>query len=145
MFDNLNLTACLYRILLQKDNGSKDEWYDFMMFNIFSGLYYSDKQLNRFNAIGVKPKEFISKDYFELQSMLEQMPKESLGQYCSQLKNIPSWNNMSSDAKAFKILMSTLNSEDELSERIKENSGKEFLENHPNSMYCEFAAHFRKK
>lgn len=145
MFDNLNLTACLYRILLQKDKGSKDEWYDFMMFNIFSGLYYSDKQLNRFNAIGVKPKEFISKEYFELQSMLEQMPKESLGQYCSQLKNISSWNNMSSDAKAFKILMNTLNSEDELSERIKENSGKEFLENHPNSMYCEFAAHFRKK
>ena len=145
MFDNLNLTACLYRILLQKDNGNKDEWYDFMIYNIFSGLYYSDKQLNRFNAIGVTPKEYISKDYMELQNMLEQMPKESLEQYCSLLKNVSFWNHMNSDAKALKTLMNTLNFDGELSARAKENSGKDFLENHPNSMYCEFAAHFKKK
>jgi hypothetical protein len=145
MFDNLNLTACLYRILLQKDNGNKDEWYDFMIYNIFSGLYYSDKQLNRFNAIGVTPKEYISKDYLELQNMLEQIPKESLEQYCNELKNVPFWNNMNSDARALKTLLHTLNFDTELSAKARENSGKDFLDNYPNSMYCEFAEHFKKK
>lgn len=145
MFDNLNLTACLYRVLLQKDNGNKDEWYDFMIYNIFSGLYYSDKQLNRFNAIGVTPKEYISKDYFALQNMLEQMPKEDLQQYCTQLKSLPFWSNMSSDAHALKTLLNTLNFETDLSAKAIESSGKQFLSDHPNSMYCEFAEHFKKK
>ncbi len=144
MFDNLNLTACLYRILLQKDNGNKDEWYDFMIYNIFSGLYYSDKQLNRFNAIGVTPKEYISKDYLGLQNMLEQMPKDSLEQYCIRLRNVSFWNNMNNDARALKTLMNSLNFDTELSAKAIENSGKDFLKDYPNSMYCEFAEHFKK-
>ena len=145
MFDNLNLTACLYRVLLQKDNGNKDEWYDFMIYNIFSGLYYSDRQLNRFNAIGVTPKEYISKDYLALQNMLEQIPKDSLQQYCTQLKNVPFWSNMNSDAHALKTLLNTLNFETDLSAKAMESSGKQFLNDHPNSMYCEFAEHFKKR
>jgi hypothetical protein len=145
MFDNVNLTACLYRILLQKDKDNKDDWYNFMIFNIFSGLYYSDKNLNRFNAIGVTPKEYISKDYMELQNMLEQMPKESIQQYCVALKKNPFWNSMNSDAKALQVLLNSVNFEEESSIRNKENYGKEFLESHPFSMYCEFAAHFKKK
>ncbi len=145
MFDNLNLTACLYRIFLQKDLGNKDSWYDFMIYNIFSGLYYSDKQLNRFNAIGVTPKEYISKDYLQLQNMLEQMPKESLEQYCNQLKNASFWTVMNSDARDFKILFNTLNFEEGSSSKEIENSCKMFLNSHSNSMYCEFAEHFKKK
>jgi len=145
MFDNLNLTACLYRILLQKDKGNKDEWYDFMIYNIFSGLYYSDQQLNRFNVIAVKQKEYISKDYYELQNMLEQIPKESLEQYCKQLQNAPFWAAMNSDAKALKPLMNSINFETDISAKSKENAAKDYIANYPNSMYCEFAEHFKKK
>lgn len=145
MFDNLNLTACLYRILLQKDKGNKDEWYDFMIYNIFSGLYYSDQQLNRFNVIAVKQKEYISKDYYELQNMLEQIPKESLEQYCKQLQNAPFWAAMNADAKALKPLMNSINFETDISAKGKENAAKDYIANYPNSMYCEFAEHFKKK
>ena len=115
-----------------------------MIHNIFTGLYYSDKELNRFNAIGVTPKEYISKDYYELQNMLEQIPKESLEQYCKLLQNTSSWQRMDTDAKALKSFMNTLISED-LPDKVKEKNAKEFSENFPNSIYCEFADHFKKK
>ena len=73
-----NLTPCLYRILLEKDKGNKDPWYDFMVSNIFYGLYYADRNLDRFNAIGITPKEYISRDYYALQTLFEQIPRESL-------------------------------------------------------------------
>ncbi|MES2430100.1 MAG: M48 family metalloprotease [Bacteroidota bacterium] len=145
MFDNQNLTACLYEILLEKDKGNTDVWYDFMFHNIFNGLYYSDKQLNRFNAINVKPKEYISKDYYELQNMLEQMPKENLEQFAKKLKEGSFWQGMPSDAKALKTLMNTIAFAEESSDKIENNAAKEFIANFPNSMYCEFADHFKKK
>lgn len=145
LFDNLSLTPSLYRILLQKDNGNTDPWYDFMVYNIFSGLYYSDKNLKRFNAIGVTPKEYISKNYLELQNMLEQIPKESLEQYCSQLKKVSFWSKLDSDEKGMQTLMQTLNFTDDASAKTSENSSKDFLVNYPGSMYREFAEHFKKK
>ncbi len=144
MFDNLSLTACLYRILLEKDKGNSDEWYDFMIHNIFSGLFYSDKQLNRFNAIRVTPKEFISKDYYELQTMLEQMPKESMEQYCKNMNNLSFWQKLPGDAKAFKSFFYTLNFDEEASGKTKEAAAKEFTVNNSGSMFCEFAEHFTK-
>lgn len=144
MFDNLSLTASLYRILLEKDKGNSDEWYDFMIHNIFSGLFYSDKQLNRFNAIRVTQKEYISKDYYELQNMLEQMPKESLEQYCDDMNNLSFWQKMPSDAKAFKSLFYTLNLDKEATDKTREDAAKRFIINNPESMFCEFADHFKK-
>lgn len=144
IFDNLSLTACLYRILLEKDKGNSYEWYDFMIHNIFSGLLYSDNQLNRFNSIRVTPKEFISKDYYELQTMLEQMPKESLEQYCKYLNILSFWQKMPFDAKALKSLFYTLNFEKEPSDKTKEAAAKEFIANNSGSMFCEFANHFKK-
>lgn len=143
IFDNQGLTACLYRILLEKDKGSNDEWYDFMVHNILSGLYYADKQLNRFNAIGVTPKEFISKDYYELQNLLEQIPKESLEKACKQMQTGAFWQNVSSDGKALKALFSTLNFDENASAKTKERAAKDFIESYPASMYCEFAEHFK--
>lgn len=144
LFDNQSLTACLYTILLEKDKGHMDEWYDFMIHNIFAGLFYSDKQLNRFNAIRVVPKEYISKDYYELQNMLEQMPKESLEQYCKEMNNLTFWQKMPQDAKAFKSLFYTLNFDKEGSEKTREAAAKEFIANNSASMFCEFADHFKK-
>ncbi|MBS1564509.1 MAG: M48 family metalloprotease, partial [Bacteroidetes bacterium] len=77
MYNNGSLTPCLYRILLEKDKGNTDAWYDFMVSNIINGLYYADKELHRFGAIGVIPKEYISRSYYELQTMLEQIPREN--------------------------------------------------------------------
>lgn len=146
MFDNQALTACLYRIMLEKDKGNKDEWYDFMMHNVISGLYYSDRQLSRFNAIGVTQKEYISKDYYELQTMLEQIPREKLEQYCKSLSNSEFWQKMPSDAKGLKSFMYSLNFQLEPNDvKSVETAAKEYAGNYSNSMYCEFADHFKRK
>lgn len=145
IFDNQGLTACLYRIFLEKDKGNKDDWYDFMVYAVFSGLYYSDQQLNRFNAIGVTPKEFISKDYYGLQTMLEQMPKDNLEQVCKQLQNAAFWQNSSNDRKDLKAFFTTINFDKEASAKAKEKAAKDFTESNPSSMYCEFTDHFKSK
>jgi hypothetical protein len=146
LFDNLNLTACLYRVLQEKDKGNTDEWYDFMVYNIFSGLYYSDKELNRFNAIGVIPKEYISKEYYQLQTMLEQMPRENLTQFCKTLGDASFWKKMPADASALKVMLTALNFENDANLDKKENvAAKDFMDDNPSSIYCEFAQHFRKK
>jgi hypothetical protein len=145
IFDNMGLTACLYRVLLEKDKGNQDGWYDFMVHNIFTGLNYNDRQLQRFIAIGITQKEYISKDYYGLQNMLEQMPKESLDQYCRGLQQASFWNGLPPDAHAFKSLMYALAIEADTSDKTKFNASKEFTDNNATSMYCEFANHFKKK
>jgi len=145
IFDNQDLTACLYRILLEKDKGNKDEWYDFMVYAVFSGLYYADQQLNRFNAIGVTPKEFISKDYYSLQTLLEQIPKDNLEQVCRQLQNAAFWQSTGNDCKGLKAFFTTLNFDAEASVKTKERAAKDFTESNPSSMYCEFTDHFKSK
>jgi hypothetical protein len=116
-----------------------------MVSNIFSSLYYSDRQLNRFNAIGITPKEYISKDYYELQTMLEQMPRESLEQYCKTLQGGSFWSAMTPAEKALKDLLGTLALGPDISDKIKSRSAKEFIANNSASLYCEFAEDFEKK
>lgn len=144
IYDNMDLTACLYRVFLEKDKGNTDPWYDFMEHNIFAGLYYSNKQLNRFNAIGIRPKEYISKNYYELQNMLEQIPAENLEQLYKSATNQNFWAGMSPETKGLKMLMTAINFESDDSEKKKYNAAKEFIDNNPTSMYCEFADHFKK-
>lgn len=146
MFDGQNLTPCLYRILQEKDKGNTDDWYDMMMYNVFSGLYFADKQLSRFTAIGVTQKEYISKNYYELQTMLEQMPRETLEDYCKKLSNATFWQSAPADAKAFKTLFNELNfSITDNNSNDREDAAKLFASNNSSSMYCEFADHFKKK
>ncbi len=145
MYDNMSLTACLYRILLEKDKGNTDSWYDFMLHNIFAGLYYNDRQLHRFNAISVTPKEYISQNYYELQNMLEQIPRETLEQYYKGLMNQGFWQHQTADAKGLKNFMSTMILDPTDSDKVKAVAAKEFLTSYSTSMYCEFAEHFKKK
>lgn len=142
MYQNKSLTSCLYRVLMEKDKGDKDEWYDFMVSNIFSGLYRADKELHRFNAIGVTPKEYISKEYYELQNMLEQMPRESLVLYCKTLQNGPFWKDMSPAEQALKNLFYALTLDPDSSEKNAARAAKDFTANNPASMYCEFADNY---
>jgi hypothetical protein len=145
LFDNLSLTACLYQVLLQKDKGNTDEWYDFMIHNVLAGLYFSDKQLNRFHAVGIVQKEVVSKDYYELQNMLEQIPNDKLEQYYKAFVALGFWKDMSPDANGLKGLMSSLNQAAENADSEKMKAAKNFIASYGTSMYCEFAEHFTLK
>lgn len=145
MYSNMSLTACLYRILLEKDKGNTDEWYDFMFNNIISGLYYSDRELHRFNAIGVIQKEYISKDYYELQTMFEQIPREQLEQLCKVFQNAGFWKNMPSSEKALKSFLYTLALDPDNSATNKSKAAKEFTTGNANSMYYELTKNFEKQ
>jgi hypothetical protein len=145
MYSNMSLTPCLYRILLEKDRGNTDEWYDFMIHNIITGLFYADRELHRFNAIGVVQKEYISKDYYALQNMLEQIPREQLEQYCKVFQNAGFWKSLPSTEKALKNFMYTLALDPDNSDKNKSKAAKEFTSGNATSMYCEFAQNFEKK
>lgn len=145
LYTSLNLTPCLYRILLLKDNGNTDPWYDFMLSNIFASLYYSDRELNRFNAIGVTPKEYISKDYYALQTLLEQMPRESLLGSCKILRDEGFWNHLSPAETGLRTLVFTLALDPDDSDKNKARAARLFSDGNSTSMYCEFAQNFEKK
>jgi hypothetical protein len=144
MYSNMSLTPCLYRILLEKDKGNTDTWYDFMFNNVVSGLYFADRELHRFNAIGVIQKEYISKDYYELQTMLEQIPREQLEQQCKIFQNAGFWKSMPPSEKALKSFLYTLALDPDNSEKNKSKAAKEFTADNANSMYYEFAKIFEK-
>ncbi len=145
MYYNRSLTPCLYRILQEKDKGNTDEWYDFMVNNIFSALYYADRSLHRFNAIGVTPKEYISPNYFELQTLFEQIPRENLEQVCKTFQNEGFWKDMTPAEKGLKNLLYTLALDPDDSDKNKAKAAKEFKANNTASMYCEFADDIEKK
>lgn len=142
LYSTTNLTECLYRILLLKDRGYKDPWYDFMASNIFSGLYYADRELARFNAIGIVQKELISKDYYALQTLLEQIPRDNLRQYCQDMHSQAFWR--STDEKDLETLLNTLALDPDNSDKNKEKAAHAFSTANASSMYCEFAKNFEK-
>jgi hypothetical protein len=145
LYSSVSLTPCLYRILLIKDKGNTDTWYDFMLSNIFAGLYYSDRMLNRFNAIGVMQKEYISKEYYALQTLLEQIPRESLVQTCKILQDEGFWRNLPAAEKDMRTLVFTLALDPDSSDKHRARAAHLFSTGNANSMYCEFAQNFEKK
>lgn len=146
LFDNHSLTACMYRVMMEKDRGNKDEWYDLMFYNVMAGLYLSDKQLNRFNAIGIVPKEYISKDYLALQTFFEQVPKDSLFQLYKSMHNAPFWSQQPTDAKGLKSFFAALNEAALVdTDKNEDLAAKTFTSSFSESMYCEFVNHFKKK
>lgn len=145
MFNNMSLTPCLYRILLEKDNGKSDVWYDFMIHNIFTGLFYADRELKRFNAIGIVPKEYVSKEYYELQTLLEQFPRDRLEQFCKSLQSAPFWNNIAVPEKSLKQFFYTLAFDPDNSDKNKSRAAKVFIIENNTSMYREFAGIFETK
>jgi hypothetical protein len=145
IYDNMDLTVCLYIILQEKDKGQKNEWYDFMVYNIFSGLLYNDNELQRFIAIGVKPKELITKDYYNLQNILEQIPRENLKEYVTILQNASFWKSRFQDEiglRKFLYLISVENNR--LDDKTKSAAANDFSKTFPTSLYNEFTAHFKK-
>ena len=141
LYDDKHLASCLYRILSEKDKGNTDPWYDFMLYNVFYGLEYSCKHLDRFNAIGVLSKEYISSSYYELQNLLEQMPEEEISGFCTKLANAGFWSQLTPDAVELKKLMVNM-IDASLTAKEKSKLAKEYIDIYPNSWYNEFAKHF---
>ena len=144
MYNNTDLTACLYRILLIKDQGNTDPWYDFMVSNVFTGLLFADRKLARFNAIGVMPKEYISKDYYGLQTMLEQIPRDNLTTWCQGLQAQGFWKALPPAEKDLKPLFYAIALDPEESDNHRKQAAKAFFSSDGSSMYCEFAHAFEK-
>jgi Zn-dependent protease with chaperone function len=145
LYTSGTLTPCLYRIFLEKDKGNKDPWYDFMVSNIFYGLYFADRNLNRFNAIGIVPKEYISRDYYSLQTLFEQMPRDNLRQYCETFGNGAFWNSLAGPERGLKSFLYTLALDPDGSDRTRSKAAYTFATDNAGSMYCEFSDNFEKK
>lgn len=144
MYCNMNLAPCLYRVLLEKDNGSTDPWYDFMLHNIMLELSHADKDLHRFSAIGVTQKEYISKDFYELQTLLEQIPRDALEQCGKSLEKAAFWNQLSPSEKAFRTLLHTLAFANDAGEDAGIKAAKAFADSHDTSLYREYADDIKK-
>jgi predicted Zn-dependent protease len=132
-----NQTACLYRIFLEKDKGNTDAWYDFMVTNVINRIYFFDNMFHRFKSLGVKQKEYISRDYFVMQTMLEQIPREQLAQYCKKLQDAPFWKTMSPAENAFKKVSYAFALEP-YGSVVTRNTAKEFTTSNSTSMYYEY-------
>jgi hypothetical protein len=146
LYTSGNLTPCLYRILLEKDKGVKDPWFDFMVSNIFYGLYYADRQLNRFNAIGIVQKEYISRDYYALQNLLDQMPRDNLRQSCETFGKEPFWTSLPNPERNLKELLKFMAlTTDELNQKQLSKAAHDYSADNSGSMYCEFADNLIKK
>jgi hypothetical protein len=143
MYDDRRLTRTLYRVFREKDKGSTDVWYDFMVHNIMGELAYKDKKLARFNVVGIMPKEEISKSYYELQTLLEQIPKESLETYYKGLSTQAFWDNMPKDAVALKNLIHSIATGPVDNDPVPAMKG--YMATYPNSMYKEYVDNFNIK
>lgn len=145
MYCNDDLVPCLYRIIQEKDNGSTDTWYDFMFNNVMLSLYKADKDLHRFSSINVQRKEYISKAYYELQTMLEQIPRDKLAESCKTLQNASFWGNVTDPEIAFQRFLKTLVLSDKTDANNNQQMAKQFMESHKTSLYCEYVHPFEKK
>jgi hypothetical protein len=141
LFDNQNFTACLYRLLQAADGQQFDSWHLFMMHNVFTGLAFADQELRRFNVINVVQKEYIAQSYYELQTMLAQMPATSLQLYSRRLADGEFWQHLPSDARNLRSFLQTLSSQ-EANSKARANAAKSFSTSFTSSMYCELTDHF---
>ncbi len=108
LYNNEALTACMYRVLLEKDKGNQDNWYDFMFANAITSIYLADRELRRFSAIGVVQKEYVSNSYFQLQTTIGADPKEQLEAVCRKLQSAGFWSKLNADEKAFRSSLSSI-------------------------------------
>lgn len=145
MFDDKRMTACIYRIFREKDRGNNDPWYDFMFHNAMAGLYYLDKQLSRSRGIGIVPKEMISTEYYQLQTALEQIPREQLQAIARQLGKGEFWKQLGRPELEMKNLLQFYALSDEASESKLKSDTQQFSKQFPSSLYREFTDYFLEK
>ncbi len=81
-----DLTPALYYVFNEKDNTNHDPWYDFIAGVVFSILNYAEKDLNRFNAVGSRQKEYVATTYYDLQNSLTRMSRAVLETNCNTIQ-----------------------------------------------------------
>lgn len=145
MYCNKDLTPCLYRIMQEKDKGNTDAWYDFMFNNVMMSLYKADKDLHRSSTIDIQRKEYISKEYYQLQTMLEQIPRDKLAEGCKQLQNAPFWSSVTPAEKAMQGFQRSLILTDNKDAASDQQLAKQFMESNKTSLYCEYVHPFEKR
>lgn len=132
-----SFTSALYRLNLLADSGIKDSWTDFMFTNVLISLYAEDVMLNRSNVIKVKPKEYIGKDYYALQTMLEQVTADDL----NTIKNTAlqyEIANLGDDEKKFRSVLKSLAANPEEYKYSKKDKKKEYQERLTKTIYFEY-------
>lgn len=142
LFQQMKLTACLFRVFREKDLGDKDPWLDFMVYNVIAALNYASGQMNRFNAIAVQQKELVSQDYFAIQTLFEQIPADELAALVRKGAALPFWSAVSAEEREFRQFMVTINGE-EKSAKEKEAAARQYMNSYPGSIYSEVCQHFR--
>lgn len=142
LFTDASITECMYRILIEKEK-TNDEWYDFMAYNSFFGLIYSTNNFKRFKAIDIKQKEIISKDYFRLQTMLEQISIEDLQKSYNLLKNSAFWSNVDFDAKELRTVFDSFVNQPDNNKSNNDNINT-YIKTYKSSMYCELLNYLKK-
>lgn len=147
LYNNEAITPCIYRILQEKGKGNQDEWYDFMLFNAFTSLNFSDRELHRFSTIGIVQKEYVSTNYYQLQTLLEQIPRDQLEAVCRQLATAGFWSKLGAEEKDFKTFLTRIALDAELSDKkkLRSSAADSFADTWPNSVYVEYASPFLKK
>ncbi len=93
--------------------------------------------LNRSNVIRVKPKAWIGKDYFAMQTLLEQVPAASIAEWKQKGMDIKT-ENIGKDELAFKSVLKSvaINAEEYKYARKKDKAG--FLSPLENNIYLEY-------
>ncbi|MFT3979649.1 MAG: M48 family metalloprotease [Ferruginibacter sp.] len=137
LYRNNNFTSAFYRLFLLQDEGVKDGWTDFMMSNLLLSFYAEDAMLNRSNVIRVKPKAWIGKDYFAMQTMLEQVPSASITEWEKAAKAIKT-EKLGKDETVFRNVLKSvaINPEEYKYARKKERAS--FLAPVENTIYAEY-------
>lgn len=130
---NNNLTAAMYRILLEKDKGNNLLFNESMTSVILNRLFNADKKFERFNAVNVEKKELISAKYFELQTLFEQVPREKLEIICDAELNKPFWQQTKADTQYLKSIFKNINFLYPVSPKDLKSLKTEFQKSYPNS------------
>lgn len=120
-----SFTDALYRIFLLTDDGQRDYWTDFMFTNIIISLYNEDAMLNRSNVIRIKPKEYIGREYYALQTMLEQVTTDDLAILKNNAMQYPI-SNMGAEESAFKGVLKSISLNPEEYKYSKKEKKKEY-------------------
>jgi hypothetical protein len=137
LYRSNNFTSAFYRLFLLQDAGVKDSWTDFMMGNLLVSFYAEDVMLNRSNVIRVKPKSWIGKDYFALQSMLEQVPAANLVEWEKKGLDIQT-GKLSKDETAFRSVLKSVAINPEEYKYAKSKERAAFLAPLENTIYAEY-------
>jgi hypothetical protein len=107
------------------------------MSNLLISFYAEDVMLNRSNVIRIKPKAWIGKDYFAMQTLLEQVPSASILEWKEKGLEIKP-EKVGKDETVFKSVLKYIASNPEEYKYARRKERSEFLSSLTNNIYLEY-------